>query len=158
MNYERVNWEDGTLQTGAYVEIDGTQYPVVMPTYSCDTPVTATNLNIMDVGIANATNKEEIPLTITSGTIQQQPLKMYKIGNIINISGIVKGSTTYPVTYATFDKKYVPKSGVFKYVCYADGPEEAYPVVVGEDMYGNTGSIGTYSGENYIQINITYMI
>lgn len=51
MNYERVNWENGTEVEGAYVEIDGTRYPVVMPTYNCNTPITARNLNIMDKGI-----------------------------------------------------------------------------------------------------------
>ena len=40
-----VNFEDGILVTGAYVEINGVQYPVHMPEYSGNTPVTSENLN-----------------------------------------------------------------------------------------------------------------
>lgn len=42
-----VNWEDGQLEQGAYVEINGVRYSVVMPQYSGNTPVTAENLNKM---------------------------------------------------------------------------------------------------------------
>lgn len=41
------NFENGTLVKGAYVEINGVQYPVVMPEYSGNTPISAENLNKM---------------------------------------------------------------------------------------------------------------
>ena len=40
-----VNFEDGTLVTGAYTIINGEKYPVYMPKYSGNTPVNAENLN-----------------------------------------------------------------------------------------------------------------
>lgn len=91
MNYERINWEDGTQVKGAYVEIDGTRYPVVMPTYNCNTPITATNLNIMDKGIYNLSKKvkfEEIPLTILINNLQGS-LKAYRFGRIVYITGFI---------------------------------------------------------------------
>lgn len=48
-----VNWEDGQLIQGPYVEINGTQYPVVMPEYSGNTPITAENLNKMQFDLQN---------------------------------------------------------------------------------------------------------
>lgn len=42
-----VNFENGTLVKGAYVEINGVQHPVHMPEYSGNTPITAENLNKM---------------------------------------------------------------------------------------------------------------
>ena len=46
-----VNFEDGTLVKGAYVEINGVQYPVIMPEYSGNTPISAENLNKMQIEI-----------------------------------------------------------------------------------------------------------
>lgn len=48
-----VEWEDGQLVQGAYVEINGRQYPVVMPQYSGNTAVTAENLNKMQSDLQN---------------------------------------------------------------------------------------------------------
>lgn len=91
MNYERINWEDGTQVEGAYVEIDGTRYPVVMPTYNCSTPVTANNLNIMDNALYEVANKIEIPVSVDETHFSVvSPIKMYKIGRCIYLSGIVK--------------------------------------------------------------------
>lgn len=42
-----INFENGKLEEGAYVIIDGVKYPVVMPRYSGKTPVSAENLNYM---------------------------------------------------------------------------------------------------------------
>ena len=42
-----VEWEDGQLVQGPFVEINGTRYPVVMPEYTGNTPMTAENLNKM---------------------------------------------------------------------------------------------------------------
>lgn len=42
-----VEWEDGQLVQNPYVEINGTKYPVVMPEYTGNTPMTAENLNKM---------------------------------------------------------------------------------------------------------------
>lgn len=44
-------FENGTLVKGAYVEINGVQYPVTMPQYSGNTPVSAENLNKMQIEI-----------------------------------------------------------------------------------------------------------
>lgn len=40
-----VNFEDGQLVKGAYVLINGVEYPVIMPQYSGNTPLTSENLN-----------------------------------------------------------------------------------------------------------------
>lgn len=40
-----VNFKEGTLVKGAYVVINGVEYPVIMPEYSGDTPVSPENLN-----------------------------------------------------------------------------------------------------------------
>lgn len=40
-----VNFEGGQLVEGAYVLIDGVKYPVVMPKYEGNTPLTPENLN-----------------------------------------------------------------------------------------------------------------
>lgn len=42
-----INFEDGTLVKGAYVIIDGAEYPVHMPEYSGNTPTSAENFNKM---------------------------------------------------------------------------------------------------------------
>ena len=46
-----VEWEDGQLVQGPYVEINGTKYPVVMPEYTGNTPMTAENLNKMQADL-----------------------------------------------------------------------------------------------------------
>ena len=51
-----VNFENGTLVTNAYVEINGVQYPVVMPVYSGNTPLTAENLNKAQNDLYNQNN------------------------------------------------------------------------------------------------------
>lgn len=40
-------FEDGTLVKNGYVTINGVEYPVTMPEYSGNTPITAENLNMM---------------------------------------------------------------------------------------------------------------
>lgn len=51
-----VNFEDGTLVSGAYVEINGVQYPVHMPQYSGNTPASAENLNKMQTDLKTELN------------------------------------------------------------------------------------------------------
>lgn len=72
-----VIWEDGQLVQGAYVEIDGTRYPVEMPQYSGDTPVTAENLNkVQTVQTATVTTST----TIAENTDYTIPLN-YRVGD-----------------------------------------------------------------------------
>ena len=40
-----VNFQNGQLLKGAYVIIDGVEYPVVMPEYTGNTPISSENLN-----------------------------------------------------------------------------------------------------------------
>ena len=68
-----VNFEDGTLVKGAYVVIDGAEYPVVMPEYSGNTPTSAENLNKMQEDLQKEIDKLKI---ITNGTRN----KVYLIG------------------------------------------------------------------------------
>lgn len=61
-----VNFEDGILVEGAYVEINGIKYPVVMPQYSGNTPITSENLNKLQNDLkADIDNIEEIIETFT---------------------------------------------------------------------------------------------
>lgn len=53
MAYTRINWEDGERLTDGYVEIEDRTYPVIDPTYTGETPISAYNLNKMDKGIAD---------------------------------------------------------------------------------------------------------
>lgn len=48
-----VNFEDGQLVKGAYVVIDGKEYPVIMPQYSGNTPITSENLNKSQIDLKN---------------------------------------------------------------------------------------------------------
>lgn len=48
-----VNFKEGTLVKGAYVVINGVKYPVIMPEYSGDTPVSPENLNKLQNDINN---------------------------------------------------------------------------------------------------------
>lgn len=50
-----VNFENGTLVKGAYVVINGTEYPVVMPEYSGNTPISAENMNKIQNDILQVT-------------------------------------------------------------------------------------------------------
>lgn len=43
------NFEDGELIENGYVEINGVKYPIVMPKYTGNVPLTAENLNVMQV-------------------------------------------------------------------------------------------------------------
>lgn len=73
MAYNRVNWENGSIRTEGYVDIEGVRYPVVQPEYEGTTPINEENLNIMDQGIFdNAVNV--LSALDNEGTI--------KIGNI----------------------------------------------------------------------------
>ena len=54
MVYNKINWENGSVQTEGYVTIDGVQYQTVQPEYTGNTPINADNLNHMDDGIYNA--------------------------------------------------------------------------------------------------------
>lgn len=53
MEYTRVNWENGEKIADGYVIIDGETYNTVDPEYSGNTPINASNLNIMDEAIYN---------------------------------------------------------------------------------------------------------
>lgn len=54
-----VYFKDGTLVKGAYVEIDGVQYPVHMPEYSGNKPVSAENLNKIQTDINKKIAEED---------------------------------------------------------------------------------------------------
>ena len=48
-----VNFENGILVKGAYVEINGVEYPVHMPEYSGDTPLSKENMNKLQQDLAD---------------------------------------------------------------------------------------------------------
>ncbi len=48
-----VSFQDAELVKGAYVVIDGKEYEVHMPQYSCETPLSAENLNKMQNDLKN---------------------------------------------------------------------------------------------------------
>lgn len=50
------NFEDGQLIENAYVEINGVKYPVTMPKYSGNTPLTAETFNLMQKELLKAEN------------------------------------------------------------------------------------------------------
>ena len=65
-----VEWEDGQLVQVPYVEINGTRYPVVMPEYSGNTPMTAENLNKMQNDLSDKINEEVNNLDIKIGKLK----------------------------------------------------------------------------------------
>jgi hypothetical protein len=65
-----VEWEDGQLVQGPYVEINGIQYPVVMPEYTGNTPMTAENLNKMQNDLSDKINEEVNNLDIKIGKLK----------------------------------------------------------------------------------------
>lgn len=50
------NFEDGQLIENAYVEINGVKYPVTMPKYSGNTPLTAETFNLMQKELLKVEN------------------------------------------------------------------------------------------------------
>ena len=88
-----VNWEDGQLVQGAYVEIDGVQYPVVMPKYSGNTPMTAENFNKMQTDLKN-----EIGEVIESGSNENGSYIKYSDGTLI-CTKKVKGTVNITEKY-----------------------------------------------------------
>lgn len=110
MEYTRINWENGEKTSDGYVIIDGETYNTVEPEYSGNTPLNATNLNVMDKGIEDAKKAFDSinPIVNTesnSGTI--------KIGNVGMEWGTVSvtpdsgnGGVYYGSTYVTFQNTY----------------------------------------------------
>ena len=62
-----VNFENGTLEEDAYVIINGTKYPVVMPQISGNTPISAENLNKLQLELES--NIKNVPELIATGSL-----------------------------------------------------------------------------------------
>lgn len=54
-----VEFENGQLVKGAYVIIDGKEYPVHMPQYSGQTPLSAENMNKLQTDLENQINEDK---------------------------------------------------------------------------------------------------
>lgn len=53
-----VDFEDGQLVKGPYVVIDGEEYPVIMPKYKGNTPISSENLNKLQTDIIKSYKEE----------------------------------------------------------------------------------------------------
>lgn len=148
-----VNFEDGTLVKGAYVEINGVQYPVIMPEYSGNTPISAENLNKMQIEILKiafpigsryVTEDETNPSEILGFGVWER----FKGGKIaigvdeddtdFSMIGNTGGEKTHKLTIEempTHNHNYY-----YKNIGAATGSES----IVGNSS-SNTGSVGTSS-------------
>lgn len=91
---ERINFQDGQLVKAGYVNIEGTQYPIIEAEYSGDTPLSAFVLNKLQTNIETAINNIQVELskqlqsiysvkiaqTITQNTNYELPAT-YIVGN-----------------------------------------------------------------------------
>ena len=62
-----INFENGILEEDAYVIINGTKYPVVMPQISGNTPISAENLNKLQLELES--NIKNVPELIATGSL-----------------------------------------------------------------------------------------
>lgn len=62
-NYEKVNWTTGEKVREGYVIIDGVTYQTVQPEYTGETPVNVANLNHMDEGIYETSQRIQEDIT-----------------------------------------------------------------------------------------------
>lgn len=113
-----VNFEDGTLVEGAYVEINGIKYPVVMPQYSGNTPITSENLNKLQNDLkADIDNIEETIETftgtesassgyckLTNGLILQWGSVNASTFTDDSETGGKKGTVTFPIEFTKFNQ------------------------------------------------------
>ena len=98
-----VDWEDGTLVQGAYVEIDGIKYPVVMPQYTGNTPLTSENLNKMQADL-----KKLISESIETGSNNNAEYVKFNNGILIQFGNVqltgsesrASGGVTYYSAYS----------------------------------------------------------
>lgn len=82
---EKINFEDGQKTTSAYVTIDETDYTVTDAVWTGETPLSAYNLNNMQVNIEKAINKKNVEKVTTTSAISENtdytiPL-YYQVGN-----------------------------------------------------------------------------
>lgn len=133
-----VNFEDGTLVTGAYVEIEGIQYPVVMPVYSGNTPITAENLNKSQQDILNLLSSSSI---VDSGSNANGSYIKFGDGTMI----VNKKVTTTKTINQTWGNLYIDNVGSLgDYpVEFIDAPNVSIFVYGSQSAIAMNGGTGT---------------
>lgn len=113
-----VKFEDGILVEGAYVEINGIKYPVMMPKYQGETPISAENMNKLQNDLkADIDNIEEKIETFTgtenatSGYCKLNNGLILQWGSVNantftddSESGGKKGTVTFPIAFTKFNQ------------------------------------------------------
>ena len=86
-NMEKIQFENGQLITGAYVTIDGIDYPVQMPIYTGSTPLSAETLNQLQDNIEEAieekysTSEEVVAIWIDNKPIYRKVIDFGALPN-----------------------------------------------------------------------------
>lgn len=149
-----VNFEDGTLVKGAYVEIDGVQYPVHMPQYSGNTSLSAENLNKAQKDIQNQLDNatEELDITWETGieaqSSQKNSIKINKIEKSCMLEFGVTTNTAKEIAFrlGSFSSQYAPKKIVFgTAVISTNTATTACQCSVGTDGSININNVGQSS-------------
>jgi len=99
-----VNFENGTLIKGAYVVINGVEYPVVMPAITGDTPMSAENLNKAQNDLYDEINLKAI---VESGSNANGTYIKYGDGTMI----VNKKITTTKTINGTWGNLYIANVG-----------------------------------------------
>ena len=123
---EKITFEDGTLVTGAYVTINGVDYPVQMPVYSGSTPLSAETLNQLQENVEDAIKEKNI-ITISAYRINVTTSTPYEQ---VTIPMTIRSSTGDKLTVSNNKIKIgseVSKVKVGGYACFrADKDVERY--------------------------------
>ena len=80
---DKIPFEDGTLVTAGYVEIDGTKHETVQPEYTGNTPLSAYNMNKMQDNIEDSINEEKLVKRINISGASKQDTR--EGDNLLNI-------------------------------------------------------------------------
>ena len=100
---QKIEFENGELVTGAYVEINGTNYPVHMPVYSGNTPLSAEIFNQMQDNMEEGIKTEYSTNELEIGTWVDGS-KLYR--KTINF-GALPNSTTKSVAHGITNLKRI---------------------------------------------------
>ena len=99
-----ITFENGILKKGAYVIVDGKEYPVVMPDYETITPLSAENLNKMQEDLKEMIDNNKILGTVGSesgnivlGTLQ---VEWGTISTTTPASGTSDVAVTFPTEFS----------------------------------------------------------
>lgn len=119
-----VNFEDGKLVKGAYVLINGIEYPVVMPEYAGKTAMSSENLNKLQNDLQQQIDTNNLELTNLIGNVLYKD-EVGATGNI-NLNDAIENYDCFEI--------------------------ESYVVYANQRVYNNTGKLPIES-KSRIHIN-----